>query len=146
MVNNKWSARFLELAHTVSTWSKDPSTKCGAVICQGKKVKGLGFNGYPKGIDDKDDVRTLKYEKTIHAEVNAVLDAGIAHSCLPTTIYVWPMPPCARCAAVIAQSGITEVVVGIPKGTDLTRWVDSFSIAKGIFEEAGITQEIIHYD
>ena len=33
MVNElKWHGRFLDLAALISTWSKDPSTKVGAVI------------------------------------------------------------------------------------------------------------------
>ena len=28
----KWDKRFLEIAHQVATWSKDPSTKVGAII------------------------------------------------------------------------------------------------------------------
>lgn len=32
MFNEKWNRRFVELAKNVSTWSKDPSTKVGAVI------------------------------------------------------------------------------------------------------------------
>ena len=30
--NRKWDARYLKIAKDVSEWSKDPSTKVGAVI------------------------------------------------------------------------------------------------------------------
>ena len=35
---NKWSHRFLDMAALVASWSKDPSTKCGAVITD-KKIE-----------------------------------------------------------------------------------------------------------
>jgi dCMP deaminase len=43
-----WDLRFLTLAKTVSTWSKDPSTKVGAVIVdKNRRVVSLGYNGFP---------------------------------------------------------------------------------------------------
>ena len=32
MILKKWHMRFLEMAELVGSWSKDPSTKVGAVI------------------------------------------------------------------------------------------------------------------
>ena len=47
MMNEKWDLRFLEMAKLVSTYSKDPSTKIGAIITQGKKLVSMGYNGLP---------------------------------------------------------------------------------------------------
>ena len=53
---NKWDANFLTLANTVCMFSKDPSTKVGAVIVDDdKRVVSIGYNGFPKAI--KDDYR-----------------------------------------------------------------------------------------
>jgi dCMP deaminase len=53
MMTKKWDKRFMELAKQVSTWSKDKSTGVGAVIVNDKKkVLSLGFNGFPRGVDD----------------------------------------------------------------------------------------------
>jgi dCMP deaminase len=50
---NKWDKNFLQLAKTVSTFSKDPSTKVGAVIVDDdNRVISIGYNGFPKGIKD----------------------------------------------------------------------------------------------
>ena len=35
---NKWDARWLEIAGVVSTWSKDPSTKIGAIAVKDKRL------------------------------------------------------------------------------------------------------------
>ena len=63
---NKWDDRFLKLAELVSTWSKDPSSKVGAVIVDDKnRVISLGFNGLPRGVEDTKErlnTRELKYD------------------------------------------------------------------------------------
>lgn len=141
---NKWGNRFLALAKHVAGWSKDQSTKCGCVIVKGKKVKGLGFNGYPEGVEDKYEPRHLKYEKTIHAEVNAILNAKEDLS--GCTLFVYPLRPCARCASVIAQAGITHVIAGEPRNKDKARWLESFKITEDTFAEVGIKLEVYDYD
>ena len=43
--------RFLRLAREVSTWSKDPSTKVGAVIVgDNGQVISQGYNGFPEAL------------------------------------------------------------------------------------------------
>ena len=129
----KWDQRYLYLAGHIATWSKDPSTQCGAVITDGHRIISTGFNGFPQGIEDDErlDVRGTKYEMVIHAEINAILFAKQdLHGC---TIYTYPYQPCSRCASVIIQSGIRRVVTTrqIPG-----RWQESFEIANGLFNEA----------
>jgi dCMP deaminase len=42
---NKWDLRYLNLAKEVSTWSKDPSSKIGAVAVGSKgQVLAQGYN------------------------------------------------------------------------------------------------------
>ena len=72
---NKWDANFLTLANTVSMFSKDTSTKVGAVIVDDdNRVVSIGYNGFPKGVKDDHrlDNRELKYEMIVHAEANGV--------------------------------------------------------------------------
>lgn len=134
----RWDRRFIELAKLVSTWSKDPSSKVGAVVVDDKnRIVSVGFNGFPMGVEDTEErlnKRELKYELIVHAEANAIL-------CSPKSvsgcrIYVYPYLPCSRCAGAIIQSGIKEVVVEdlpIPE-----RWVENFNLAKTILGEAGV--------
>lgn len=133
---SKWDERFMELARLVSTWSKDPSTKVGAVIVNPENhVVSLGFNGFPRGIKDDERLedRETKYAMILHAEVNA-LQTAVA-SVKDCTVYTWPLPPCSRCAAQLIQAGIKRVV--IPEGVD-ERWVESCSTAFKMFDEAEI--------
>ena len=99
------------MAQLVAGWSKDPSSKVGAVITRGKFVVAVGFNGFPQGIADTSERlnnREIKYPTILHAEVNAVLSARQdLHGC---TLYATPYLPCPQCAAVIVQSGIARIV------------------------------------
>ena len=139
-----WDRRFLDLAEHISTWSKDPSTKVGAVICDPRKrVVSLGFNGFPAGVEDTEERlgdRAVKYEMVIHAEQNALLFAGErAKGC---SLYVTPLAPCARCAVMIIQAGIARVVAPKPDFDD-ERWGEQAKIADTMFREAGLT---VDYD
>ena len=137
-----WDTRMLAVASEVAGWSKDPSTKVGAVIADGShRIVGQGFNGLPRGVRDDPAVladRDEKLRRTIHAEVNAVLLAG--RSVAGCTIYV-THPPCARCAAVLIQVGIARVVA-----TDRalgSHWAAELASSERMLREAGV--EIVSY-
>lgn len=106
----KWDLRFLKLAREVSTWSKDPSTKVGAVITRDIHVVSLGYNGFPPTIEDKPEWlndRPTKYKLTVHAEANALYNApGRVIDC---TAYVYPLMPCPECAKQLAAAGIAKI-------------------------------------
>jgi dCMP deaminase len=133
----KWDTRFLELATLVSTWSKDPSTKVGAVIVDdNKRVVSVGFNGFPRGVKDdftRYEDRELKLKMVVHAEINAILFAKQPlDGC---TLYTVPFQPCSRCAAQVIQSGIKRVVTF---ESDNPRWLDEFRTAQIMFDESGV--------
>lgn len=146
-MSDKWDQRFMDMAKMVASWSKDPSTKCGAVIVKGKKVVGIGYNGFPRGVEDHADrlmQRELKYELVVHAEVNACLDAG--RDSEGGTMYVWPslMVPniCPSCAKVAVQAGIKEVV-GLQTPHLNERWVKHAGTSNLICTEGGIKHRMI---
>jgi dCMP deaminase len=116
MALKKWDLRHLAIAQHVSCWSKDPSTKVGAVIADKRgNVIALGFNGFPENVQDAQHKlanRETKYEMTVHAEVNAIIIAG--RSAAEGTIYVHGAPVCPRCAGVLIQVGVKRVVAKTP--------------------------------
>lgn len=148
--DEKWDRRFLSVASLVSSWSKDPSTKCGAVIVRpDKTVAGTGFNGFPKGCSDDSGLyhnRELKYERVVHAELNAILHTY--ENMDGYTIYTWPPsfgPTCARCSAHVIQAGITRVVHAFSEGADInSRWKESLEIGLQMYSEADV--EVVGYD
>lgn len=136
MVDMKWDQRFLELAKLVSTWSKDPSTKVGAVITDDRRIISVGYNGFPEGVLDSAERycnREIKYKYMVHAERNALLFANT--SLKNTTLYTFPFMPCSECAGMIIQSGIKRVVTLINTNE---RWKESFEITKNMFGEADV--------
>ena len=138
-MSKKWDKRFLELAEHVAGWSKDPSTKCGAVITKGKFIVSLGFNGFPADTSDDPEIyddRPRKYLRVLHAEMNAILSAK--QDLTGCTVYVHPFPPCSQCAAAIIQSGVVAVVTKKPTAELKERWGDSISESRAMFEEAGV--------
>ena len=141
----KWHVRFIKLAHEVSTWSIDPSTKVGCVLVKNKRVISTGYNGFPKNISDSFDRlmdRKQKYEITVHAEVNAVTTAALhGVSTDGATAYVtWN--PCSRCAAVLINAGITSVYASAENEIP-TRWLSNFILASNLLAEAGVEYNTI---
>ena len=136
-----WNERFLNLATHISQWSKDPSTKVGCVVVgPDHEIRSTGFNGLPRGIEDKDERlnnREIKYPMICHAEENAIMHAArIGISLKECTAYVtWP--PCTRCARSLIQAGILTVIY--PKNTEIPdRWASDFELSMKMFKEAGI--------
>lgn len=132
----KWDLRFLELADHIAQWSKDPRTKVGAVIVDEKKrVVSVGYNGFPRGVDDSVDRyedRPTKHLFVAHAERNALDNAPLnVEGC---TIYS-PLLPCNECAKSIIQKGISRVVSYVPErdGTGF-----NWDITSTMFIEAGV--------
>jgi dCMP deaminase len=130
----------MDMAKLVSTWSKDPSTKCGAVITDKKfRIISTGYNGFPENFPDDSDLynnRDMKYNLMVHSEVNAILFANRKlEGCY---IFCYPMIPCCRCATVIAQSKIDTVIFPtLPKHL-AKRWAESEKISKLIFSKCSI--------
>jgi dCMP deaminase len=141
---SKWDRRFLELAEQVGGWSKDESTQVGAVIADGKRVVSVGFNGFAQGCDDSSPLyrnRELKLKRVVHAEVNAILFAG--RPLTGCTLYVFPFMPCAACAAIVIQAGITRVVAPECPKDKFERWKADMVAAMGQFAEADVKLELV---
>ena len=142
---NKWDKRFMQLANLVASWSKDPSTACGAVITDpSKRVISLGFNGFPQRTSDDPALyenREEKYRRVIHAERNALLFAR--QDLRGCTMYVVPMPPCGPCAGMIIQAGITRVVTLKPNPLLEERWGKEINSSEAMFTEAEVTLDYL---
>jgi dCMP deaminase len=136
----KWDARYLELAKHVAQWSKDPSTKTGAVIVSPNGgVVGVGYNGFAKGVNDTDERlndRETKYKMVVHCERNAIIFAQ--RDLIGCTLYTWPFMSCAPCAGMVIQAGITRCVA--PRN-DNPRWQADFALSIQMFAEAGVTMD-----
>ena len=143
---SSWHNRWFGLARHVSFWSKDPSTKVGAVIVDdNQRMLSMGWNGFPRGVQDSQDRlddRNLKYKMVVHAEANAIYNAGFNGVSLKgSTMYVHGLPCCNECAKAIIQSGVKRVIMDWPPGENRSEWVESFKITSMMFDESGVKYE-----
>lgn len=144
-----WESRWFEHAALKARYSKDRSTKVGAVIVSPRSQTGVsdGWNGFPRGVDDdveKRHQRPEKYLFTEHAERNAIYNAArLGHATEGCTIYC-TLPPCADCARAIIQAGITRVCCLAPRDYEdfYQRWVDHLVVTEAMFREAGVAWRV----
>lgn len=143
---SKWDKRYLGLAREISTWSKDPSSKLGAVAIGSKgQVLAQGYNGLPRGIfDGKERLREreIKYKYIVHAEMNLIYNATYNGISLDnSTLYVWGLPVCSECAKGVIQVGVSRVVM--PEHDYPKQWMESWKTSHQLFDEAGVEYDFI---
>jgi dCMP deaminase len=133
----KWAYRFLDLARHVAEWSKDPTTKVGAVATDPDSLHIIttGYNGIPRGVVDRADrmERPAKYLFTAHAEANLVAhaartvlegkDVTVTHFC------------CADCAKLLINAGVKRIYVGAGT-TSMPQ--EHFDASRTMLAEAGV--------
>ncbi len=116
----------MDVAVAFSKRATCPRLSVGAVLVRDGVVLSNGFNGARRGAahcgDVGCDLQLLNgrqsCQRAVHAEANAVLNAGRAgHSTVGATLYV-TASPCLRCVDAIIQAGITHVVWRDEYGTD----------------------------
>ena len=149
-MRSKWDQRYLKLAYEVAQWSKDPSSKIGAVTVGAKgQVLSQGFNGFPRGLkDDYDRLndRETKYKYVVHAEMNAIYNATYNGTSLDgATLYVYGLPICSECAKGVIQVGIKRVVMPASPGMP-DKWKESWLTSMSFFKEAGVDFDFIDFD
>ena len=141
MTNVDRDARYLALARHISGWSRDPSTKVGAVLVRpDRTIASVGYNGFPRGVDD-DPVRladrAMRLALTVHAEVNAVLNAR--EPIHGYTLYC-TLPPCVACAGVLLQGAIGRLI--FPQHLAVgARWHKSMTHGLDLLTEGGVAWE-----
>ena len=145
----KWDQRFMDLAHTIGTWSScyQDNRHIGAVIVRNKRILTTGYNGAPAGIQSCTE-RELCMRRAlnipsgtrhelcyaIHAEQNAIIQAAKLGLSIEGAVLYCTHQPCVICAKMIVNSGISRVVYG-------EGYPDEFSLE--IFKEAGV--ELLKY-
>lgn len=140
----KWGRRFGGLATYIAQWSKDESTRVGAVIFdnQTRQIIATGYNGPPRGFDDSLVARApreYKLATTVHAELNALLQAARHGTALEGKWLVTTLSPCSNCAAAIVQTGIERVIV--PDVEFPERWRENFELGREIMTSTGIVYQ-----
>lgn len=151
-----WDETWIKQAHEFSKKSKDPSTKVGCVVVgEGNVILAMGFNGFPRQVDESKPERwerPAKYTWVEHAERNCCHNAarhGI--KLLGATAYMnWDPIPCVECTKAMIQSGIREIVG--PKNRcfkarpNASNMDYQFDVATTMLNEAGIIIREVEVD
>ena len=119
---HKLNSVYMGMAELLSTLSTAERRKVGCLIVKDTQIIAEGYNGTPRGFDNKceyaDHVDHLYTKKEVlHAESNAITKlARSTNSSEGATLYV-TCSPCMDCAKLIAQAGIKQVIYKEDYGT-----------------------------
>ena len=128
----------MDLAVRVAQLSKDPDRKVGAVLASpSQRQVSFGYNGFPPDIPDTAALlhdKQFKLLHMVHAEDNCLRQAPFdTKGC---TLYITRFP-CAACAQLLIDRGVTSVVAPRPDFGHL-RWGNSWICALAKFQLAQV--------
>lgn len=142
--STEWMNYFMRIALEVSTKSKDPKHKVGAIAVEpvSRRILATGYNGFPGGVKETPErwERPTKYDFIVHAEKNIVATAAKFGISLNGCDLFVTLHPCVDCASFVATAGIKRIMY-LDDGTDLRQtqeWHTHLDNAKAILKESGI--------
>lgn len=107
----------------------------GAVASLDGRVICTGYNGSPSGLPHCKHEKDLPCDNAVHAEANLVAFAARHGVCLFNSTVYTTVSPCKKCAELLINSGVKEVIFGTPH-----RVLDGIQL----LELAGIKVRIFH--
>ncbi|MEW6653735.1 MAG: deaminase [Bacteroidota bacterium] len=143
-----WDEYFLKVAMLVSERATCPRMHCGCVLVRDKQILSTGYNGSIPGDVHCEDEGCMVVDnhcvRTIHAEMNAILQCS-AHgiSTANATAYITNMP-CTNCAKALIAAGIKEIVIFSDYHDTLAE--KFFKIAKVKIVRLKMPEREINYD
>ncbi|WOV85492.1 ComE operon protein 2 [Sporosarcina jeotgali] len=137
-----WEQFFMAQCSLLAVRSTCTRLSVGAVVVRDNRIIAGGYNGSVSGGDHCIDKGCYVVDnhciRTIHAEMNALLQCGkYGIPAAGSTLYVTHFP-CLQCSKAIIQAGISKVYYG----TDYRN--NEYAIE--LFEHAGIDVEHIPFD
>lgn len=110
-----WDNYFLKLAMLVSERATCPRMHCGCVLVKDRQILATGYNGSIPGDAHCEDDGCMVIDnhcvRTIHAEINALLQcASHGVNTFGAKAYITNMP-CTNCAKALIAAGISEIVI-----------------------------------
>lgn len=122
---------FLMMAHAASLRATCKRRKVGAVLVVGGQVVSSGYNGAPRGLphclEDGCEMEHGHCVRCVHAEANALIQAGRAgRGTQGATLYT-TASPCRHCMMLAINAGVTRVVYAVAyqspdHGCDAAAW------------------------
>ena len=137
-----WDEYFMAQSHLLSLRSTCSRLSVGATIVKDKRIVSGGYNGSIKGDEHCIDAGCKVVEghcvRTIHAEINAILQCskfGVGTE--GATIYVTHFP-CLNCTKSIIQAGIKEICYANDYRNN--------EYAQELLEKSGVVVRKVDYD
>lgn len=144
-----WNEHFIRIADLeIAQSSEDKSSKVGCVLVKNREIISTGYNGFPRGCNDsipERHERPEKYNWTLHAEINAVINAARQHKCTLDTDAYLNWYPCDHCSGVLVNAGIKRLYCDEEPNWDDIKWGNGFHRARTILEEGGIEVFYLNY-
>ena len=122
-----WHEYFMSVAHLISRRATCTRAHIGAVVVRDHNILSTGYNGAPSGLPHCNDINCRIYRSThpdgtveencvntIHAEINAIVQAaknGV--SIRDADIYI-TSSPCIHCLKVLINVGIKTIYYDNP--------------------------------
>ena len=143
-----WDNYFLKLAMLVSERATCPRMHVGCVLVKDKRILSTGYNGSIPGDGHCEDDGCMIVDnhcvRTIHAEMNAIIQCSIhGVNAQGATAYVTNMP-CTNCAKALIAAGIKEVIIFSDYHNTLAE--DFFAKANVEIKRLKIPETSINYD
>ena len=141
-----WDAYFMKMAFLVAERSTCLRHHVGAVIVREKHILTTGYNGAASGVKDCLELGCLRNEKNIpsgerheicraiHAEQNAIIQAGLHGIDISGSIIDCTHSPCILCAKMLTNAKLKKFISATPYSDDSFR---------ALFKEAGILYKTI---
>lgn len=105
---------FMKVARVISERATCKRRYVGAVLARGVYIVSTGYNGAPRGMkhcwEADCDIVAGHCVRAVHAEANALIQAGVAGAATSGTTLYTTTSPCQRCMGLIINAGIERVV------------------------------------
>lgn len=109
-----WDEYFMNIAREVATRSTCDRKHVGAVIVRDKTILSTGYNGSVRGLPHCDEIGHMLVDghcvRTIHAEMNAIIQAAKNGTSIDGAAIYVTASPCWSCFKSIANAGIKRIV------------------------------------
>jgi dCMP deaminase len=137
MARPTWDSYFMKIAEDVAVRSTCDRAQVGAVLVKDKHIISTGYNGSPAGLEHCDDIGHLMIDghcvRTVHAEVNAIIQAAVFGLTTKEAVCYVTHFPCLNCTKMLINARISKLV-----------YLNSYRvdpIALEFLEEAGVSIE-----
>lgn len=133
---------FLKIADVVAERGTCPRKKIGVVLVRDGMIVSTGYNGAPRGIEHCDGKAGCRMAdghcvRTVHAEVNAVIQAAYNGAATAGSTMYTQFLPCEHCAKILINAGVKRIVYsGVYENAD-NKYTEK------ILKKAGVKFELL---